>query len=116
MNELLISDIFSLGGLLTAQVAIGIIIGFFMGYAIKKITKIAIVGIGLFFLLLVYLEYNEFITINYEKITNAITNINSDILNPNKIDDTFSIFKPFFINVPSLVGFGGGFILGLKKG
>ncbi len=115
MNELLINDILSVGGLLTAQIAIGALIGFFMGFAIKKITKIAIVGIGLFFLLLVYLEYNDFITINYEKITNAFTNI-GNILNLNNIDDTFKDFNPLLINIPSIVGFGGGFILGLKKG
>lgn len=113
LNIIPASELLSLSGLLTTQLAIGAIIGFFMGFAIKKITKIAIFIIGIFFLLLLYLEYSGFITIDYSKITEIIRGIEN---NGNNLPDVMPFLKPFFLNIPSMVGFGAGFIIGLKKG
>ncbi|RMF31963.1 MAG: hypothetical protein D6752_01065 [Candidatus Nitrosothermus koennekii] len=114
--SLLSNDLLSLGGLLTSQVAIGGIVGFFMGFAIKKITKIAIFALGFFFLILVYLEYQGFISINYDKITETIQNVEGDVINPDNITNALPFLQPFFLNIPSMAGFGAGFVLGLKKG
>lgn len=114
--DLLGGDILSLGGLLTSQVAIGGIIGFFMGFAIKKITKIAIFALGFFFMILVYLEYSGFISINYDKITETLQEVGSETINPDNITNALPFLQPFFLNIPSMAGFGGGFVLGLKKG
>ncbi|GIU71753.1 MAG: hypothetical protein KatS3mg003_1232 [Candidatus Nitrosocaldaceae archaeon] len=114
--SLLSNDLLSLSGLLTSQVAIGGIVGFFMGFAIKKITKIAIFALGFFFLILVYLEYQGFISINYDKITETIQNVEGDVINPDNITNALPFLQPFFLNIPSMAGFGAGFVLGLKKG
>ena len=116
LDALLGSDILSIGGLLTSQLAIGGIIGFLMGFAIKKITKIAAFVLGFFFIILVYLEYSGFITINYDKIAETLQEVQGKVLTPEEIDNLFPFLQPFFLNVPSMVGFGGGFVLGLKKG
>lgn len=114
--DLLGAELLPLTGLLTSQVAIGGIIGFFMGYAIKKITKIAIFALGFFFLILVYLEYSGFIMVNYDKITETLQDVEGNAINPDNITNALPFLQPFFLNIPSMVGFGGGFVLGLKKG
>jgi uncharacterized membrane protein (Fun14 family) len=48
--------------------------GFIVGYALKKISKLIVVLIGLFFLVLLYLGYSGIISINYDKLLEAIGN------------------------------------------
>ncbi len=104
-------DPFGISALLTSQIAIGGIIGFFIGYAIKKITKIAIIILGVFFIALIYLEYNGFIVINYDKFQEAFGKIGGSMSERLVIPST-----PILTNLPLLGSFGIGFIIGLKKG
>jgi len=104
-------DPLGITGLLTSQIAIGGIIGFFIGYAIKKITKLAIIIFGIFLLALVYLEYNGFITINYERFQESFGEISRGMNERLLIPTT-----PILTNLPILGGFGLGFLVGLKKG
>jgi uncharacterized membrane protein (Fun14 family) len=46
----------------------GVLVGFLIGYAIKKIMKILAVGAGLFFTALVYLESQNIVNINWDKL------------------------------------------------
>ncbi len=104
-------DPLGVGGLLTSQIAIGGIIGFFIGFAIKKITKVALFILGIFFIALLYLEYNGYIVINYAKFEEAFGKIGSSIAGQLAVPAT-----PILTNIPLLGGFGVGFIIGLKKG
>ncbi|MEM0364185.1 MAG: FUN14 domain-containing protein [Candidatus Nitrosocaldus sp.] len=104
-------DPLGVGGLLTSQIAIGGIIGFFIGFTIKKITKVALFILGIFFIALLYLEYNGYIVINYAKFEEAFGKIGSSIAGQLAVPAT-----PILTNIPLLGGFGVGFIIGLKKG
>jgi uncharacterized membrane protein (Fun14 family) len=67
MNEVLIPIIF--------QICVGGILGFFSGYAIRKITKIVAVLICLGALFLIYLGYTGTISINYNELARMFENL-----------------------------------------
>jgi uncharacterized membrane protein (Fun14 family) len=97
-------------GILASQLAMGVLVGFLIGFAMKKITKIALALACVFFLTLAYLEYSNFIAVNYEAVALAV----NDLLQ--KIGAKLVI--PAFIasNLPILISFGGAMVLGFKKG
>lgn len=55
------------------QLGVGGIGGFIAGYEVKKIAKIIAVILGIFFLLLVYPGYTGVISVNYERLTEAVS-------------------------------------------
>ena len=67
MSDILPSIVYQLG--------VGGIGGFLVGYAIKKISKLIVVLIGLFILFLIYLGTSGIIDINYEKLVEALTGL-----------------------------------------
>ena len=64
MSEMLTPIVYQLG--------IGGVLGFFAGYAIKKLTKLIAAVAGVLALLLIYLGYEGIITINYEKLAEKV--------------------------------------------
>jgi uncharacterized membrane protein (Fun14 family) len=59
---------------LVYQLGIGGIGGFIAGFAVKKISKLVAVVIGLFLIALIYLGAQGIISINYEALWNAMAN------------------------------------------
>lgn len=99
---------------LLSQLGFGGILGFVIGYASKKLLKILMVFIGLFFMSLLYLSYMGFIQINYDKISQSVEGF---------LKSLFSLFSgglslPAFlsINIPFVGSFIVGFGLGFKIG
>jgi uncharacterized membrane protein (Fun14 family) len=88
----------------------GGITGFVAGYSIKKMIKVFMVVIGLFFIILQGMSYGGFITINWEKVKNTIWPF---FQNREFIEHAKTILTNQF---PYASGFGGGFYLGMKKG
>ena len=84
--------------------------GFIVGFAFKKMMKMIIVLIGLFFLALQYLDYVGFIELHYEKLVQAaqgwVTTFQGDL----------SALSFLTANIPLAGGFVAGFGLGYKKG
>jgi len=102
MNDVLPSIIFQLG--------LGGVGGFIIGYALKKISKIILVLIGLFIISLVYLGVKGVISINYDALLNSISGL-------------FGIAyaaSSWLVQILALVPFAGsfivGFLIGLKLG
>ena len=66
-------------GSFTATIGGGFFGGILIGYAIKKVIKIAAVIVGLFFAGLAYLQYQQIIDIKWAKLQsvsqNAVTTI-----------------------------------------
>jgi uncharacterized membrane protein (Fun14 family) len=56
------------------QLGLGGVGGFIAGFALKKLTKLVIVVIGLFVLALLYLSIQGVININYAALWNTIAN------------------------------------------
>ena len=57
---------------LVYQLGTGGVLGFVVGYAIKKMIKIVIVVMGAFAALLIYLEYKGIINVNYDKFASLV--------------------------------------------
>jgi len=60
---------------LAYQVGIGGIGGFVVGFAIKKLSKLIVILIGLFIIVLLYLGTQGIISINYEGLWNALAGL-----------------------------------------
>jgi len=49
--------------------------GFLIGFAVKKVLKVLAVGAGIFFAVLMYLESQNIVNINWDKLQNAVSTI-----------------------------------------
>jgi uncharacterized membrane protein (Fun14 family) len=56
---------------IATSIGFGGIIGFLIGFAIKKTMKILAIGAGIFFTALMYLEYQNIVNINWDKLGTA---------------------------------------------
>ncbi len=102
MSELLTPVVYQLG--------IGGVLGFFAGYAIKKLTKLIAVVIGLMALLLIYLGYEGIITINYEKLIEKVQSLIGIV------GQSSDLITPMISSLPFAGSFLAGAALGLKFG
>jgi len=102
MNDIIPSMIFQLG--------LGGLGGFIIGYALKKISKIILVLIGLFIIALVYLGMKGIISINYDALLESISGLLGMAYTASSL----------LVQVLALVPFAGsfitGFLIGLKLG
>src|SRR5712692_10646701 len=75
-----------------ATIGGGFFVGILIGYAIKKVLKIVALVVGLFFAGLAYLQYQQIVNINWDKLqatsqnavtilANAITQISNHLNN-----------------------------------
>jgi len=92
------------------QLGIGGVLGFFVGYAVKKITKVIAVLIGLGALLLIYLGYEGVININYDKLAQMIQNLMGTA------SQATTVLTPIIANLPFAGSFIAGVAVGVKLG
>jgi uncharacterized membrane protein (Fun14 family) len=95
---------------LVYQLGIGGIGGFLAGYAIKKISKLILVLIGLLVFFLFYLGTRGIISINYEELWNSL----AGMLGFAGQAATWLI--GLIALFPALGSFAAGFLIGLKIG
>lgn len=88
------------------QLGIGGIGGFVVGFVIKKISKLILFLIGLFFILLLYLGTSGVISVNYDKLFNALTSLLSFA----------GQAASWLVGIISLLPFVGSFIVGFMLG
>lgn len=92
------------------QVGIGAVGGFIVGYAVKKMSKLIVMLVGLFLIVLIYLGTQGIISINYEALWKALAN------SLGMAESAFS----WLVSIISLLPFAGSFIaaflLGFKLG
>lgn len=95
---------------LVYQLGIGGVGGLIVGYAVKKISKLIVILIGLFFILLLYLGSSGIININYAKLFDALTGLLS-------FAGQAAEWLVGLVSVLPFVGsFTAGFALGFKLG
>jgi uncharacterized membrane protein (Fun14 family) len=72
-------DVYNFGSI-TATIGGGFFTGALIGFALKKIVKILAILVGLFFAGLAYLQYQQIVNVNWNKLhttsQNAVTNAN----------------------------------------
>ena len=92
------------------QLGVGAICGFIIGFAIKKALKLLILLVGIFLSILVYLGYSGIITINFDKLFDAVKNLFD-------LGQQISGWLILVISTLPLTGsFIAGLILGFKVG
>src|SRR5215469_14633531 len=98
----------------------GFFAGIVMGYALKKVVKLAAVVVGLFFAGIAYLEYQQILNINWNKLQLASQNILSTLSNAiiqipsvNSNDHTTLLSN---VGIPLTGSIATGFAVGFMKG
>lgn len=95
---------------LLTQLGVGGIAGLCVGFALKKMGKLAAFILGLSFLGLEYLAYKGIIIINYSTLESWARSLIGNI-------GGFEVYLTAIIsNLPFAASFGVGFALGLKIG
>ncbi len=95
---------------LAFQLGIGGIGGFIVGFAIKKLSKLILILIGLFIALLIYLGAQGVININYGALWDAVSGLVS------WAGSALSWLIGVLSLLPFAASFVAGFLLGLKLG
>ncbi|HDM23544.1 hypothetical protein DRO02_05430 [archaeon] len=93
------------------QMGAGFFIGFAVGYALKKLIKILIVLAGLFFMLLLAMEYYGIVSIKYDKLLEAVENLIGGVSG-----EAQGIYAHIVAHLPFAAAFIPGFAFGVKKG
>ena len=90
------------------QLVLGGVGGFLIGYAIRKVLKIAlIVGVVVFSLIL--MASANIIDVDYSGLSETTTSF------LNAIDPALSLITPFLAHVPFIASLVFGFFLGFKR-
>lgn len=98
---------------LISQLGIGAVMGFCVGFMVKKVSKIAAIVVGLAFVLIQVLAFYGIITIDWAPIKDWWDQATT----PDRIQGQWAVVRSLlFSNVPALGGAVPGFILGLKRG
>ncbi|RJS81870.1 hypothetical protein CW707_02365 [Candidatus Bathyarchaeota archaeon] len=98
------------------QIGVGGVGGFVVGYAVKKISKLVMILIGLAIIglaiiTLLYLGASGILNINYDKLWEALSNFFVFL------GDTVSWFASLIVSVlPFMGSFIAGFLLGFRFG
>lgn len=98
---------------LVFQLGIGGVGGFIVGYALKKITKLIVILIGLFIIALLYLSTRGIININYEVLWSEVSGL---VGSAGSAGGVFSWLAGLISIIPFLGSFAVGFLLGFKAG
>ncbi len=94
-----------------ATIGISGLIGFAVGYALKKILKLAIIVIGLFIGVLFALDYLGIVEVHYDKLLYYANLVVHKFLGFSN-----AVYSHVVASIPMAAGFIAGFILGFKKG
>lgn len=95
---------------LVAQIGVGGILGFLVGYALKKVAKLLMVLAGIFVMILSYLGLRGVITVNFEALQSLIA---SGIASGSQLAQ---VVVSVIAALPFAGSFLAGFLLGLRKG
>ena len=93
----------------------GFFSGMILGYAIKKIIRIAAIIFGLFIAGLAFLQYQQIASINWDKIEGTITGLIVAITNNLNESSITSVMMPNF-DIPLTSSMASGFTVGFLKG
>jgi uncharacterized membrane protein (Fun14 family) len=90
------------------QLSIGGIGGFFIGYAIRKVIKVALI-LGIVIFSLMFLVYANVVGIDYGGLVKMISNF------INSINPALGLLAPLMAHLPFVGSLIVGIIVGIKK-
>jgi uncharacterized membrane protein (Fun14 family) len=91
------------------QICIGGIGGFFIGYALRKFAKIALI-IGVVVFSLIFLAYTNVINVDYAGLAEMTSSL------VNAVNPALNVFAPLVAHVPFIASLIVGIFLGLTRG
>ena len=103
-------------------------IGFVFGYTVKKVAKILAVIVGLFFMGLAYMDYNGWVKVNWQAVSNStsaaatngmhqvITIVNHTAIQVQNHVASSGVNEIGLFPIAGATGLMGGLIYGLQKG
>jgi uncharacterized membrane protein (Fun14 family) len=109
-------------GSIGATIGGGFLVGILIGYAIKKVVKFLAVVVGLFFAGLAYLQYQQILGINWNKLqvvsqntASTLANATTQIPGFNAGDHAATLLITNF-GIPLTGSMSMGFAIGFLKG
>ena len=111
---------------LAATIGGGFFTGILIGYALKKVLKILVIAVGLFFAGLAYLQYQQIVSVNWDKVqtksqgvvstlANSTTQIANNIVNATGTSHPTHGFETS-LGIPLTGSMAMGFAVGFMKG
>ena len=107
---------------ITTTLGGGFLVGILIGYALKKVVKLAAVVVGLFFVGIGYLQYQQILNINWNKLLATSENTLSTLANAtyqipgfNSSDHTATAVLSN-LGIPLTSSMATGFAVGFMKG
>ncbi|MFZ0893489.1 MAG: FUN14 domain-containing protein [Candidatus Nitrosopolaris sp.] len=106
---------------IAATIGGGFLAGILIGYAVKKVVKVVAIIVGLFFAGLAYLQYQQILAINWNKVPQLSQNVVTTLANATTQIPGFNSGHPPDISISNFaipltgsmsVGFAIGFIRG----
>ena len=98
---------------LLSQLGFGGVVGFLVGFTLKKVSKLVAIALGLIFILLQVLAYYGIVAIQWDPVASWW----AQVTEPQKLQGLWATLRDIlFTNVPALAGAVPGFLLGLKRG
>ena len=109
-----------------ATIGGGFFVGLLVGYAIKKVIKLLAIIVGLFLVILAYLQYHQIANINWNKLQqvseDAITTLSNAIIQipgfgeSSHATSAASSLAVTSFGIPLTGSMSAGFIIGFMKG
>lgn len=87
----------------------GGIAGWCVGFTLKKFAKLAALFVGTVFIAIQYLAYNQYVTVDWEKIRHTVPDSSLHQV-------WMALMSVFTYNFPFAGAFAAGFLLGFRKG
>jgi len=90
------------------QLAIGGIGGFLIGYAIRKVIKVALI-VGVVIFSLIFLAYANVIDLDYSGLSETASSV------VNAINPALSLLTPLLVHTPFIISLVFGLFLGFRR-
>ncbi|NIR87735.1 hypothetical protein GWO13_09335 [Candidatus Bathyarchaeota archaeon] len=87
--------------------SVGVVGGFLVGYAIKKVLKILIITLGFFSIAVSYLGFSGIMDVNYEKLAGATSGL---------VTQASDFLSTIVGGLPFASTFSAGLAIGIMKG
>lgn len=98
---------------LVAQIGLGGVVGFAVGFTVKKVSKLAALVLGSLFIMLQVLAYYGIVTIDWGPINHWW----AQFVEPTAMRGRWATVRTIlFANIPAAGGAIPGFVMGLKMG
>jgi len=90
------------------QLGIGGIGGFLIGYALRKVIKVALI-VGVVVFSLIFLAYTDVINVDYSGLSETASSL------VNAVNPALNLLTPLFAHIPFIVSLVFGLFLGFRR-